>query len=549
MDPLQPGDPRRVGKYRLVGRLGEGGMGRVFFGRSPGGRPVAVKLIRYEYAQRDRFRARFAREVEAARRVGGFHTALVIDADPEADPPWMVTAYIPGPSLHGAVTAHGPLDGQAVRILGAGLAEGLAAIHACGLVHRDLKPGNVVLAADGPRIIDFGIAGTQDAGKLTATGAVLGTYAYMSPEQVNGHRPEAAGDVFALGAVLGFAATGHSPFHGETTAAILHRITSEPPDLRGLAVEHDLGDLIVACLAKDPADRPPLTDVLARLAGPWPTAGWLPPAVMDMIASRESASAGALASEAAEPDHPLHGQPTVDPPPERRVRRRAALLTGLVASLGAVGAIAAGAMFLLPPESAKPSAAPQESAEPSPALPDPAKSSSASPESAKPTVLPESAEPSATRGRVVTDDGRAFGPGGWSQFTVTVDPSNDGVRLTRRLDSSVFGQSATLSVNGKKAGRWVPMAGALTVWVDQTVELPRSATKGRKVLTVRNTFESSTKDFNEFTYFVDQKVDGLWRRADVVDIGPSNLAEEKAHRYRIEEKTWEGTRTFRYRGT
>ena len=174
MDPLQPGDPWHVGKYRLLGRLGEGGMGQVFFGRSPGGRPVAVKLIRQEYAQRARFRARFAREVEAARRVGGFHTALVIDADSDADPPWMVTAYIAGPSLHRAVSEHGPLGAQAVRTLGAGLAEGLAAIHACGLVHRDLKPGNVILAGDGPRIIDFGIAATQDDGKITATGAVVG---------------------------------------------------------------------------------------------------------------------------------------------------------------------------------------------------------------------------------------------------------------------------------------------------------------------------------------------------------------------------------------
>lgn len=510
MDPLRSGDPRCVGKYRLVGRLGEGGMGQVFFGRSPGGRPVAVKLIRYEYAQRERFRARFAREVEAARRVGGFHTALVIDADPDADPPWMATAYIPGPSLHGAVTEHGPLGAQAVRTLGAGLAEGLAAIHACGLVHRDLKPGNVILAADGPRIIDFGIAGTQDAGKMTATGAVLGTYAYMSPEQVNGHRPAAAGDVFALGVVLAFAATGRSPFEGETTAAVLRRITSEPPDLRDITVGPEHRDLIVACLAKDPAARPPLAEILARLAGPWPSDGWLPPAVMAMISSRESESTGALASEAEEPGHQLHGQATVDPASERKfpsIPRRGVLLTGLVTTLAAV---VAGVMFL---------------------------------------ALPDSAEPSASYRRVVTDDGRAFGPGGWSQFTVTVDPANTGIRLTRRLDSSVSAQSASVTVNGKKAGRWAPLDGARTIWVDQTVELSRSSTKGGKVLTVRNSFESSTKDFNEFSYFVDQEIDGTWRRADVINLGPGHLAEEKAHRYRIKKRTWEGTRTFSYRRT
>lgn len=503
MDPLQPGDPRHVGKYRLLGRLGEGGMGQVFFGRSPGGRPVAVKLIRYEYAHRERFRARFAREVEAARRVGGFHTALVVDADSDADPPWMATAYIPGPSLHGAVTQHGPLGAQAVRTLGAGLAEGLAAIHACGLVHRDLKPGNVILAADGPRIIDFGIAGTVDAGKITVTGAVLGTYAYMAPEQVNGHPAEPASDVFALGAVLGFAATGRSPFDGETIAAILHRITGEPPDLPGTAVEREHRDLIAACLAKDPAARPSLTEVLDRLAGPWPSGGWLPPAVMEMISSRESESTDALAAKAEESDNRLHGEPTVDP--GRRIPRRAVMLTGLVASVIAAVAVVA---FL---------------------------------------TLPESAEPSTPDERVVTDDGRAFGPGGWSRFTVTVDPANAGVRLTRRLDSSVAAQSALISVNGVQAGRWAPLDGALTYWMDQTVELPGSVTKGRRILKIRNTFESSTKDFNEFTYFVDQKIDGAWRNADVVDIGPGNRADEKAHGYRIYKSTWKGTRTFTYR--
>ncbi|GAA2448203.1 hypothetical protein GCM10010191_77020 [Actinomadura vinacea] len=481
-------------------------MGQVFFGRSPGGRPVAVKLIRHEYAHRQRFRARFAREVEAARRVGGFHTALVIDADHDADPPWMVTAYIPGPSLHAAVTEHGPLDARAVRMLGAGLAEGLAAIHECGLVHRDLKPGNVILAADGPRIIDFGIAGSQDSSKMTATGAVLGTYAYMSPEQVNGHPAEPASDVFALGAVLGFAATGRSPFLGETIAATLHRITGEPPDLRGMPVESGHRELIAACLVKDPAARPPLAHVLAQMAGPWPGGDWLPPAVMDMITSRESESTDPLDPDAEESDHRIHDQTTVDPAPEREIPRRAVLISGLVASVAAVAAVVS---FL---------------------------------------VLPESAKPSAPSRRVVTDDGRAFGDGGWSRFTVTVDPANSGVRLTRRLDSSVTGQSASISVNGVQAGRWAPLEGALTIWMDQTVELPMSVTKGRRKLTIRNTFESSTKDFNEFSYFVDQKINGGWHRADVVDIGPGHPADEKAHGYRISERTWEGERTFTYRG-
>ena len=497
MDPLRPGDPRQAGEYRLLGRLGEGGMGQVFFGRSPGGRPVAVKLIRDEYAHRAHFRARFAREVEAARRVGGFHTALVIAADPDADPPWMATAYIPGPSLHHAVTEHGPLGVRAVRILGAGLAEGLAAIHACGLVHRDLKPGNVILAADGPRIIDFGIARTRDAGTITATGAFLGTYAYMSPEQVNGHPAEAASDVFALGAVLAFAATGHGPFDAETVAAVLRRITGEPPDLHDLDIDRDLRDLVAACLAKDPAGRPPLADVLARLSGPWPGDGWLPPAVQDMITSRASES---------EAERPPYDRSTEDPVPERRRGRRSALVAGGAAAVVAGAAVAVA------------------------------------------LALPESGATSPpARRHFVTDDGRAFGPGGRSTFRVTVDPRNTGVRLTRRLDSSVAGQSAWISVNGVRAGRWAPLDGALTTWMDQTVELSRTATRGARVLTVTNTYEASTKDFNEFTYTVDERVGGAWRRAAVVDVGPGHRGEEKAHRYRISGQTWQGTRTFSYR--
>ncbi|MGH3192915.1 MAG: protein kinase domain-containing protein, partial [Streptosporangiaceae bacterium] len=184
--PLEAGDPRQVGGYTLIGRLGQGGMGQVFLGVSPGGRQVAVKLIRREHAADTHFRIRFAREVAAARRVGGFHTAPVVDANSEADPPWMVTAYIPGPSLDSAVRDRGPLGVAAVQALGAALAEGLAAIHACGLVHRDLKPGNIILADDGPRIIDFGIAHAADASTLTATGMVIGTFPYMSPEQISG---------------------------------------------------------------------------------------------------------------------------------------------------------------------------------------------------------------------------------------------------------------------------------------------------------------------------------------------------------------------------
>ncbi|MEU8121227.1 serine/threonine-protein kinase [Spirillospora sp. NPDC049024] len=262
MDALRDGDPRRIGPYRLEGRLGSGGMGEVFLGVSAGGRQVAVKIVRAEHLDRQEFRARFAREIEAARKVGGFYTAQVVDADPEAPEPWMATAYIPGPSLRDVV----PLPAAEVAGLGAALAEGLAAIHASGLVHRDLKPGNVIMSPDGPRIIDFGIARAADARSLTADGAVLGTYAYMSPEQVRGEPSGPPADVFALGCVLAFAATGRSPFDAATIPAIVHRVLNEPPELDGLA--DSLRPLVTASLAKDPAGRPGTDRILAHLADP-----------------------------------------------------------------------------------------------------------------------------------------------------------------------------------------------------------------------------------------------------------------------------------------
>jgi serine/threonine protein kinase len=268
VDQLLAGDPRQIGPFRLLGRLGEGGMGRVFLGESPGGRKVAVKVVHPHYASDPGFRGRFTREVAAARQVGGFHTAGVVGADPDADPPWMATAYIPGPSLAQAVAQGGPLDDAGVRRLGAALAEGLAAIHDCGLIHRDLKPGNVILADDGPRIIDFGIAKGADATALTGSSAVIGTLRYMSPEQLNGHDLTPHSDVFALGAVLAYAASGHDPFQAPTMPAVITRILTGPPDLDPIA--GDLREVIAGCLAKDPASRPSPADLLARLSRPAP---------------------------------------------------------------------------------------------------------------------------------------------------------------------------------------------------------------------------------------------------------------------------------------
>ncbi len=270
MEQLRPGDPSRVGNYRLIGRLGEGGMGQVFLGLSPGGRQVAVKVIHPGYASGKQFRERFAREIEAARRVGGFYTASVVDADPAADPPWMVTAFIPRPlAAAGGRATGGPFGLERVRQLGAGLAEGLAAIHACGLVHRDLKPSNVILADDGPRIIDFGIARAAEASPMTTAGMVVGTYSYMSPEQLRGEVAGPASDVFALGCTLAFAATGPGPRSARTrSSTVMYRITTEPPDLTRVPEAAGFRPLISECLAKNPADRPGLAAIMGRLAEP-----------------------------------------------------------------------------------------------------------------------------------------------------------------------------------------------------------------------------------------------------------------------------------------
>ncbi|MEV5831200.1 serine/threonine-protein kinase [Spirillospora sp. NPDC052242] len=339
MEPLRDDDPAAVGPYALTARLGGGGMGQVFLGRSPGGRPVAVKLIRAEYAADGGFRRRFAAEVAAARRVGGFYTAQVVDADPHADRPWLVTAYVPGPSLQDAVADHGPLPVRTVRTLGAGLAEGLAAVHACGLVHRDLKPGNVILAADGPRVIDFGIVRALEDTSGTATGAIVGTVAYMAPEQARGDREiRPPADVFALGSVLAFAATGEPPFGRTPPAAVMYRILHADPDLTG--VPGDLRDLVAACLAKDPGDRPAVADVLAACAaGADAGERWLPDPVHAQIARLDDAV----------PPHPPPLPPTVPddaaPAPGRRTARRAAIVLGAVAAVAVLvagGAVAAG---------------------------------------------------------------------------------------------------------------------------------------------------------------------------------------------------------------
>ncbi|MFE3660306.1 serine/threonine-protein kinase [Streptomyces sp. NPDC059165] len=286
MQPLEEGDPQVVGAYRLIGRLGAGGMGRVYVGRSAGGRTVAVKVVHPHFALDEQFRARFRREVDAARRVGGAWTAPVLDADPDATVPWVATGYVAGPPLAGAVADHGPLPELAVRVLGAGLAEALTAVHALGLVHRDVKPSNVLLALDGPRLIDFGIArATDGTASLTATGVSVGSPGYMAPEQILGRDVTGAADVFSLGAVLGYAATGAAPFPGDSSAALLYKVVHEEPELGALTGE--LRDVVAECLAKDPAARPTPGALARRLApggaGVLVTGGWLPGPLVEEV--------------------------------------------------------------------------------------------------------------------------------------------------------------------------------------------------------------------------------------------------------------------------
>lgn len=314
MDQLIAEDPIRIGPYRLIARLGAGGMGLVYLGRSEAGRTVAVKVVQAEHAQHPEFRKRFTREVAAARRVGGTWTAAVLDADTEAEVPWVATQYIPGPDLTTVVSKDfGPLPEHSVRTLANRLAAALQSVHGAGLIHRDLKPSNVLVTVDGPRVIDFGIARAMDslAGDSlhTRTGMLIGSPGFMSPEQVRGLELTPASDVFCLGAVLVYAATGRLLFGATETGlnAHLFRIAEEEADLTG--VPESLVDLVRACLHKDPAQRPTPADVAARTAAD-PDGEWLPGSVLAQL-GRHAAQLLDFAPETrtTQPDPRVPAQP------------------------------------------------------------------------------------------------------------------------------------------------------------------------------------------------------------------------------------------------
>ncbi|MFF2148148.1 protein kinase [Kitasatospora sp. NPDC058190] len=311
--PLLPDDPREVGGYRLFARLGAGGMGRVYLSYTPGGRPVALKVVRPEFAEDVEFRRRFAQEVSNAQRIHGLYTAQVIDSGGlDSDAPWLVTAYVPGPSLQQVVRENGALPVRTVLLLMGGIAEALQAIHSVEVVHRDLKPANVLVAGDGPRVIDFGIARAADATALTGTGYRIGSPAFMAPEQAQGRAVTPSTDVFALGALAAYVAGGTPPFGDGPDTAVLYRVVHEEPDLE--AVPADLRELIQRCLAKSPEDRPKPAEII-QAARNHPEVGgqlrfgedWLPRQVNTEITRRSDLP--------RTPPTPLPVAPTTPPAP------------------------------------------------------------------------------------------------------------------------------------------------------------------------------------------------------------------------------------------
>jgi len=359
MQPLEEHDPLRVGEYELLGRLGGGGMGRVYLGRSASGRKVAVKVISEALARDPLFRERFRHEVAAAGRVHAFFTASVLKADPDAAQPWMATAYIQGQSLQQRVTEGGPLTVAQVSEIAAGVAEALTEIHGARIVHRDLKPSNVMLSPDGPRVIDFGVARAAESTVLTAAGTLTGSGGFMSPEQAQGQDVTAATDVFSLGALLYWALVGESPFGTGALPAVMYRVVHQDVDL-GPVSDPDLRDLIGACLLKDPPARPTAAQVLARatdLLGPGhPAPGPLPLASKAAAWNRPAARTGGDTAEPESSQTMLRAPATSASRPAWARRRLpiAAAVTVVILLAGSLGVLWHGGMGPFAPIAAHP---------------------------------------------------------------------------------------------------------------------------------------------------------------------------------------------------
>ncbi|WP_427921650.1 serine/threonine-protein kinase [Streptomyces sp. cg40] len=400
MEKLGAADPQRIGAYRLLGRLGAGGMGQVYLARSDRGRTVAVKLVREDLAAQEEFRARFRQEVQAARQVGGHWTAPVLDADTEAPVPWVATGYVAGPTLQQVVGRdHGALPERSVRILAAGLAHALKDIHAAGIVHRDLKPSNVLVTIDGPRVIDFGIARaleTQAGDGLTRTGSLVGSPGFMAPEQVRGDRITPACDVFCLGSVLAYAATGTLPFGSASSGvhALMFRIAQEEPDLTG--VPEGLAELVRDCLRKDPAARPTLDLVLDRTGAEDTVSGgrsrdpWLPSGLVAQLGRHAVRLLDTEDPQTAERVQLEKAAPVV-----RALQARASEPLALEAAQGATpdatptpAAPAPAPATPVPPAPAASAPAPTTPVPPTPAVPAPA-SARATPVAVDPPPVPE----------------------------------------------------------------------------------------------------------------------------------------------------------------
>ncbi|MFE0177523.1 protein kinase [Streptomyces sp. NPDC059002] len=354
MERLTGTDPAEVGRYRTIAELGRGGMGRVLLSSAPDGSLVALKQVHAQFVEDDGFRARFRREVAASRKVAGAHTSAVIDADADADEPWLTSEFVPGPSLQEAVTALGALPEEPVLRMAAGLASALIDIHRAGLVHRDLKPSNVLLADDGPRVIDFGIARAadgEDGTELTHAGRLVGSPGFMSPEQAQGQPIGPASDVFSLGTLLVMACTGACPFIGPSLPQTLYNIVHTEPDLDALPAR--IRPLVARCLAKDPGARPSPAQLLEDIGRMTPAARPWPTEVHELIAAQQAEIARLqeeLERRTRDADDEaavvIEGPPAGPEPGSRPPRSRFAVLVGTAV---AVAALTAATVIALDP--------------------------------------------------------------------------------------------------------------------------------------------------------------------------------------------------------